>query len=246
MAQSKQSSTRTKKSTSWRKRLVDIFPFSQAQEDFFRYYEKGYNLVLSGAAGCGKTFIALHHALNESKEHQYRKKVIIVRSVVPTRDMGFLPGTQKEKEAAYTTPYENIVNELYGDSKAWETLVDQGTIQFMTTSYIRGITLNNSIVIVDEMQNCNFHELDSVITRIGEESRIIFAGDSYQSDFTRDRDRQGINKFLTILEKMNYFRHIRFEWEDICRSGIVRDYIMTKELEEKQESSTYEEWSPGE
>jgi phosphate starvation-inducible protein PhoH len=246
MAQSKQSSTRTKKSTSWRKRLVDIFPFSQAQEDFFRYYEKGYNLVLSGAAGCGKTFIALHHALNESKEHQYRKKVIIVRSVVPTRDMGFLPGTQKEKEAAYTTPYENIVNELYGDSKVWETLVDQGTIQFMTTSYIRGITLNNSIVIVDEMQNCNFHELDSVITRIGEESRIIFAGDYYQSDFTRDRDRQGINKFLTILEKMNYFRHIRFEWEDICRSGIVRDYIMTKELEEKQESSTYEEWSPGE
>jgi len=246
MAQSKQSSTRTKKSTSWRKRLVDIFPFSQAQEDFFRYYEKGYNLVLSGAAGCGKTFIALHHALNESKEHQYRKKVIIVRSVVPTRDMGFLPGTQKEKEAAYTTPYENIVNELYGDSKVWETLVDQGTIQFMTTSYIRGITLNNSIVIVDEMQNCNFHELDSVITRIGEESRIIFAGDYYQSDFTRDRDRQGINKFLTILEKMNYFRHIRFEWEDICRSGVVRDYIMTKELEEKQESSTYEEWSPGE
>jgi len=246
MAQSKQSSTRTKKSTSWRKRLVDIFPFSQAQEDFFRYYEKGYNLVLSGAAGCGKTFIALHHALNESKEHQYRKKVIIVRSVVPTRDMGFLPGTQKEKEAAYTTPYENIVNELYGDSKVWETLVDQGTIQFMTTSYIRGITLNNSIVIVDEMQNCNFHELDSVITRVGEESRIIFAGDYYQSDFTRDRDRQGINKFLTILEKMNYFRHIRFEWEDICRSGIVRDYIMTKELEEKQESSTYEEWSPGE
>lgn len=246
MAQSKQSSTRTKKSTSWRKRLIDIFPFSQAQEDFFRYYEKGYNLVLSGAAGCGKTFIALHHALNESKEYQYRKKVIIVRSVVPTRDMGFLPGTQKEKEAAYTTPYENIVNELYGDSKAWETLVDQGTIQFMTTSYIRGITLNNSIVIVDEMQNCNFHELDSVITRVGEESRIIFAGDYYQSDFTRDRDRQGINKFLTILEKMNYFRHIRFEWEDICRSGIVRDYIMTKELEEKQESSTYEEWSPGE
>jgi len=245
MAQNKQSSIKIEKSTSWRKRLIDIFPFSQAQEDFFQYYKKGYNLILSGAAGCGKTFIALHHALNEAKEYQYRKKVIIVRSVVPTRDMGFLPGTQKEKEAAYTTPYENIVNELYGDSNAWETLVDRGTIQFMTTSYIRGITLNNSIVIVDEMQNCNFHELDSVITRIGEESRIIFAGDYYQSDFTRAHDRQGINKFLTILEKMNYFRHIRFGWEDICRSGIVRDYIMTKELEEKQESNTYEEWSPG-
>ena len=174
-------------------------------------------------------------------------------SVVPTRDMGFLPGTQKEKEAAYTTPYENIVNELYGDGKAWETLVDRGVIQFMTTSYIRGITLNNSIVIIDEMQNCNFHELDSIITRVGEESRIIFTGDYYQSDFTRDRDRRGINKFLTILEKMNYFTHIRFEWEDICRSGIVRDYIMTKELEEKESSespkseyySEADEWRPG-
>lgn len=256
MAQNKPSTTRTKKSTSnpaWRKRLIEILPFSQSQEDFFRYYQKGYNLVLSGAAGCGKTFIALHQALNECKDHQYRKKVIIVRSVVPTRDMGFLPGTQKEKEAAYTTPYENIVNELYGDGKAWETLVDRGVIQFMTTSYIRGITLNNSIVIIDEMQNCNFHELDSIITRVGEESRIIFTGDYYQSDFTRDRDRRGINKFLTILEKMNYFTHIRFEWEDICRSGIVRDYIMTKELEEKESSespkseyySEAEEWRPG-
>jgi len=103
---------------SWRKRLIDISPFSQGQEDFFRYYEKGYNMVLSGAAGCGKTFIALHQALSESKESQYRKRVIIVRSVVPTRDMGFLPGSQKEKEAAYTTPYEGIVNELYGDPKA--------------------------------------------------------------------------------------------------------------------------------
>jgi len=218
---------------SWRKRLIDISPFSQGQEDFFRYYEKGYNMVLSGAAGCGKTFIALHQALSESKESQYRKRVIIVRSVVPTRDMGFLPGSQKEKEAAYTTPYEGIVNELYGDPKAWATLSGHDIIRFMTTSYIRGITLRDSIVIVDEMQNCNFHELDSVITRIGDGSRIIFAGDYYQSDFIRNNEREGINKFLTILEKMNYFKHIRFGWEDICRSGIVRDYIMTKELEEK-------------
>jgi predicted ribonuclease YlaK len=218
---------------SWRKRLIDISPFSQGQEDFFRYYEKGYNMILSGAAGCGKTFIALHQALSESKESQYRKKVIIVRSVVPTRDMGFLPGSQKEKEAAYTTPYENVVNELYADGKAWHMLTERDVIRFMTTSYIRGITLRNSIVIVDEMQNCNFHELDSVITRIGEGSRIIFAGDYYQSDFTRNNEREGINKFLSILEKMNYFKHIRFGWEDICRSGIVRDYIMTKELERR-------------
>ena len=107
------------------------------------------NMVLSGAAGCGKTFIVLHQALSESKDSQYRKKVIIVRSVVPTRDMGFLPGSQKEKEAAYTTPYENVVNELYADGKAWEMLTERDVIRFMTTSYIRGITLRNSIVIVD-------------------------------------------------------------------------------------------------
>lgn len=236
MAQSKQQSSREKSGVAtWKKRLIDVSPFTQAQERFFDYYDKGYNMVLSGAAGCGKTFIALFKALEESKASHYRKKIVLIRSVVPTRDMGFLPGTQKEKEAAYTTPYESIVNELYGDRKAWEMLTNMGVISFLTTSYIRGITLRNSIMVVDEMQNCNFHELDSVITRVGEGSRIIFAGDYYQSDFFRKEEKEGINKFLTIVDKMNYFKHIRFEWEDICRSGIVRDYIMTKELEERHE-----------
>lgn len=208
---------------------MDVSPFTQAQQDFFSFYEKGYNIVLSGSAGCGKTFIALYKALEESKETQYKKKVIIVRSVVPTRDMGFLPGTQKEKEAAYIIPYRMLVNSLYNDSGAWDALHERGIIEFMTTSYIRGITLNDCIIIVDEMQNCNFHELDSIITRVGENSRIIFAGDYYQSDFTRKDEQLGINRFLSILEKMTYFTHIKFTWADICRSGIVRDYIMTKE-----------------
>lgn len=242
MAQNKQSIRSENSGDShsvWKKRLIDICPFTQSQEDFFSYYDKEYNIILSGAAGCGKTFIALYKALEESKKHQYKKKVIIVRSVVPTRDMGFLPGTQKEKEAAYVIPYQAIVNSLYCDSNAWDILCDRGIIQFMTTSYIRGITLCNSIIIVDEMQNCNFHELDSVITRVGEESRIIFAGDYYQSDFTRNSEKQGINDFLKILDKMNYFKHIRFTWADICRSGIVRDYIVTKEqMEETHEQSS--------
>lgn len=220
-------------SVGFRKRIRDITPFSPAQKEFFEYYESGFNLMLSGAAGCGKTFIALYKALEESRAASYRKKVVVVRSVVPTRDMGFLPGTQQEKEAAYITPYKAIVSDLYGEEKAWESLVSRGALTFMTTSYIRGITLDNSIVIVDEAQNCNFHELDSIITRIGQGSRIIFAGDYYQSDFHRDSEKDGIKAFTKILRKMNYFKEVNFGWEDIVRSGIVRDYIMTKELLER-------------
>jgi phosphate starvation-inducible protein PhoH len=247
----------------FRKSLIDVSPLTPSQLEFFDKYDQDYGLVLSGSAGCGKTFIALFKALEEAKASNYKKTVTIVRSVVPTRDMGFLPGTQKEKEAAYTTPYESLVNSLYGDSNAWETLCGMGVIQFITTSYIRGITIKNSIIIVDECQNCNFHELDSIITRIGSGSRIIFAGDYNQSDFTHKKDKDGFGKFLKILNRLNYFHEIQFDWSDIVRDGVVRDYVMTREIVEKEmdqsgntrtinSGSTYiknvdgvEEWSPG-
>ena len=160
------------------------------------------------------------------------EKVIIVRSAVPTRDMGFLPGTQEEKEDAYTAPYKAIVNDLFLDQEAWTKLTSGKTIEFLTTSFIRGITIKNAIVIVDESQNCNYHELCSVITRLGEDCRFIMSGDYYQSDFTRKGDQDGIKEFINIIQHMNSFDHIEFKWEDIVRSGFVRDFIMTKELYE--------------
>jgi predicted ribonuclease YlaK len=217
--------------------LSDISPMTKTQELVFNAYQKDYNVVMSGAAGCGKTFIAIAMALKQIIAENYKMKLIIVRSVVPTRDMGFLPGSQADKEAAYTTPYEEIVNELFCDGQAWKKLIDRGTIRFLTTSFIRGITIRNAIILVDEAQNCNFHELDSIMTRCGTNSRIIFTGDYYQTDFERDKDKNGINEFIEIVDRLKYFKHVRFGWEDIVRSSLVRDYIMTKEMIQREKSS---------
>jgi phosphate starvation-inducible PhoH-like protein len=210
--------------------LRELEPITNNQEKVFKAYENGYNLCLSGSAGSGKTFLALYLALEDvlNKETPY-DKVVIIRSVVPTRDIGFLPGNEEEKLDAYAGPYKGIMTELFSDGQAWEKLVNQQYVEFTSTSFIRGITISNAIVIVDEMQNLNFHELDSVITRLGEATKIVLCGDYYQSDFDKEKDRNGILSFLEIVQRMKYFDHIEFSWEDIVRSGLVREYIMTKE-----------------
>ena len=204
------------------------------QEIVFKSWEKN-NMVLSGSAGTGKTFISLYLALKDvlDKKTQYQK-VLIVRSAVPTRDMGFLPGTQEEKEAAYTLPYQIIVNDLFSDPGAWGKLTQLKQVEFCTTSYLRGMTFNDCIIIVDEAQNCNYHELCSIITRVGENCKFVMCGDYYQSDFTRQGDKDGINDFLKILDNMNHFEVVEFVWKDIVRSGLVRDFIMTKEMHERK------------
>jgi len=210
--------------------LKELEPITKNQEKVFKAYEEGYNLCLSGSAGSGKTFLALYLALEDvlSKDTSF-EKVVIIRSVVPTRDIGFLPGNEDEKLDAYAGPYKGIMTELFSDGQAWEKLVNQKYVEFTSTSFIRGITISNAIVIVDEMQNLNFHELDSVITRLGEATKLISCGDYYQSDFDKEKDRNGILSFLEIVQRMKYFDHIEFSWEDIVRSGLVREYIMTKE-----------------
>lgn len=214
--------------------LAKLEPMTSNQEVVFKNWEKN-NMVLSGSAGTGKTFISLYLALKDvlDKNTQY-EKVLIVRSAVPTRDMGFLPGTQEEKEAAYTLPYQVIVNDLFQDREAWDKLTQLKQVEFCTTSYLRGMTFNDCIIIVDEAQNCNYHELCSIITRVGENCKFVMCGDYYQSDFTRQGDKDGINDFLNILENMNNFEVVEFVWKDIVRSGLVRDFIMTKELYERK------------
>lgn len=215
--------------------IRDLEPITKNQGLVFESYKKDHNLVLSGSAGSGKTFLAMYLGLCDvlDKSTQY-DKVIIVRSVVPTRDIGFLPGTEDEKKASYTLPYVAIAAELFDDKGAYDKLVAQDAIQFLTTSFIRGTTLRNAIIIVDEMQNLNFHELDSVITRVGENCRFIMCGDYYQSDFEKKNDKEGILKFMEIIDNMKRFTHIEFTWADIVRSDLVREYIMTKEMLESK------------
>tara|TARA_B110000090_G_scaffold94112_1_gene106221 strand:+ start:467 stop:1150 length:684 start_codon:yes stop_codon:yes gene_type:complete len=212
--------------------LVKLDPLTDNQQLAFNSFASGNHLCLDGSAGTGKTFISLYLALESVFKKEY-DKVIIVRSAVPTRDMGFLPGTQEEKEDAYTAPYKAIVNDLFDDYGGWTKLIEDRKIEFLTTSFIRGITLKKSIVIIDESQNCNYHELCSVITRLGEDCRFIMAGDYYQSDFTRKGDQDGISQFIKIIKNMRAFDHIEFKWEDIVRSSFVRDFIMTKEMLER-------------
>lgn len=209
--------------------MQHIKPITDSQKKAYDCWAKGNNLILSGAAGSGKTFIAIYLALQELINNR-KKRLVILRSVVPTRDIGFLPGTQEEKEAAYLTPYIGVVSEIFNNNPSlFTSFIKNGTIEFLTTSYIRGITLKNAIVVVDEFQNCNFHELDSIITRIGKGSRVIFSGDYYQSDFTNRKEKEGIGEFLKIIECLKHFKKIEFDWKDCVRSGMVRDYLMTKE-----------------
>ena len=211
--------------------LLQFDPITLNQEKTYAAWDEGYNLVLTGTAGTGKTFNALYLALEDvlDKDTDY-DKLIIVRSMVPTRDMGFLPGTKAEKEDAFTTPYKNICCELFGDKASYNKMLIGGQIQFESTSFTRGTTFDNAIIVVDEMQNLNFHELDSVITRVGRSTKIIFSGDYKQSDFKYEDEKQGIVKFLQIVEQLKNFEIINFGWEDIVRSDFVRDYIMTKEM----------------
>lgn len=211
--------------------MLEVTPLTPHQKQAYEAYEDGNSLVLSGSAGTGKTFMALSMALEDvlDKEMRY-DKVVIIRSIVPTRDIGFLPGDEEEKKDAYTGPYRSICAELFNDSDAWMKLKNTGTVNFMSTSFIRGLTISNAVVVLDEMQNLTFHELDSIITRVGDNCRFIMCGDYYQSDFQKEGDKSGIIKFLSIIEQLRNFETIEFGWEDIVRSDFVRDYIMTKEM----------------
>jgi len=212
--------------------LIQIEPITANQEKAFNAWSEGENLVLAGSAGTGKTFIAMYLALQTSLEPSTPyHKVIIIRSVVPTRDIGYLPGTKEEKLEPYESPYKNICLEFFDyEPSSYKKLINNHQMEFLTTSFIRGTQINNSIVIVDEMQNLNFHELDSVITRIGQNCRVIFSGDYYQSDFREGYERDGIQRFLRIVERLKNFSVITFGWDDIVRSDFLRDYIMTKEM----------------
>ena len=212
-----------------------IEPLTENQERFFEQYKKDQNVVAYGCAGTGKTFITLYNALLDVLDPKKPyEKIYLVRSLVATREIGFLPGDHEDKSSLYQIPYKNMVKYMFEmpDDAAFEMLYSnlktQGTISFWSTSFIRGTTFDNAIIIVDEFLNLNFHELDSIITRIGLDSKIMFCGDATQSDLTKTSERTGIMDFMRILQNMPSFDTIEFGAEDICRSGLVKEYITAK------------------
>ena len=215
--------------------MRNIEPLTETQEKLWEEYAKGQNIYAYGCAGTGKTFCLVYNALKEvlSEDSPY-EKVYLVRSLVATREIGFLPGTHDDKSFLYQIPYKNMVKHMFSmyTDKEFETLYDdlqrQETISFWSTSFLRGTTLDNAIVIVDEFQNLNFHELDSIITRVGENSKIMFAGDATQTDLQKVAERTGILDFMQILEGMPEMSKIEFNIEDIVRSGLVRSYLVSK------------------
>ena len=212
-----------------------IEPLTDNQEELFRCYKLDQNLVAYGCAGTGKTFITLYNALSDVlNEKTPYEKIYIVRSLVATREIGFLPGDHEDKSSLYQIPYKNMVKYMFelptenDFEMLYGNLKTQGTISFWSTSFIRGTTLDNSIIIVDEFQNLNYHELDSIITRVGENSKIMFCGDATQSDLVKTNEKNGIIDFMKILRAMPSIDIIEFGIDDIVRSGFVKEYIITK------------------
>lgn len=216
-------------------RLNRIRPKTENQQKTFDAYRSGKHLLLTGTAGTGKTFLSLYLGIVDIFEQDTEyKKMVVIRSVVPTRDMGFLPGNQTEKAKVYEAPYYAIFSELFQRGDAYDVLKQKGAVQFMSTSFVRGITLRDCIVVIDEIQNMTASELHSVFTRVGENCKVLMAGDLKQNDLNGKREMSGFADFIQIINKMKSFECVEFNRDDIVRSDLVKDYIITREILEDQ------------
>jgi predicted ribonuclease YlaK len=207
-----------------------IKPLTENQEKTFNEYEEGNHLVLSGSAGSGKSFLAMYLGLKDLlQENSHYNKLIIIRSAVPSRDLGFVPGTLEEKAKIYQEPYMNIVNELIGRGDAWHFLMNKEIVQFQTTSFLRGLTFSDCIIVFDEFQSATFHEIDTVLTRVGDNCRFMLCGDFNQNDLNIKKEKSGFTDVIKILDKLDNIAHIKFGIQDVVRSGFVREYLKAKE-----------------
>lgn len=213
-----------------------IRPLTENQKTTFEYYDQNYHIMLHGCAGTGKTFVSFYLALNEIlNQNSVYKQLVIVRSAVATRNVGFMPGNLKEKTRVYESPYISICAQLFERGDAYDVLKTKNLIHFMSTSFVRGITINDSIIIVDECENLNFHELDSIITRVGDNCKIIFCGDFYQSDLKLKDERNDILRFIDVIKMIDRVAFIEFNENDIVRSNLVKEYIIAKTRLQRQE-----------
>jgi predicted ribonuclease YlaK len=220
-------------------KIKAVRPITENQKQVFESFYSERNLLLTGSAGTGKTFIACYLGLNEVFDSpEIYHSLTIIRSVVPTRDMGFIPGKIHEKQQVYELPYVSIFQEMshQDEKKSYDKLKSDGLVNFITTSFIRGHTLKNTIVVVDEIQNMTAEEIHTVFTRLGKNTRVIFCGDIRQTDLKMLRQTSGFKDFVKVIDKMKSFDHIAFTRNDIVRSDLVKEYIIAREkLEDSNE-----------
>lgn len=209
--------------------MVKLSPKTATQKEVWDEFYRRSLITLTGAAGSGKTMCAIYLAFKEVFNDWY-KKVVIVRSAVPTRDIGFLPGDQSEKMEVYERPYMDICDFIFNyQSNNYRNLKEAGYLDFMPTSFLRGLTIDDAVIVVDEFSNMTFHELDSILTRVGEDSKIVFCGDIDQTDLFRSKsDKPGFHEFMNVLDNMPSHWNAHFTADDILRSGIVKEYLQTK------------------
>lgn len=238
--------TETKKKIWTKHDMKLVQPRTDKQSDMFRAYNDGQNVAAVGSAGTGKTFLALVLAMNSVLDpHCPQNRVIIVRSVVPTREIGFLPGTAEEKVAVYEQPYKDILHELFGKSMTYDNMKEEGLIEFTPTSFIRGLTWDDAVVVIDECQNLTEHEIHSVMTRLGEDTRVVFAGDFIQSDLDGRRGNEsGFVKAMRVLSEIEEFTTVEFGVQDIVRSNLVKKWIMAYERINSNRSQATTEAEP--
>ena len=215
--------------------LLDIQQITETQQKFYDSYDENKHLVAYGVPGSGKTFSSLYKSLQEVfDETSDKESIYIVRSLVQTRSIGFMPGSETEKQGYFETPYRAMVKHMFqlpsevDFDMLYDNLKSQKTIKFYNTSFLRGLTFDDCVIIVDEFQNLNFHELSSIITRVGENCRIIFSGDAEQTDLISTNEKNGIHDFMRILQIMPSFDILEFGVDDICRSGLVKEFILAK------------------
>lgn len=211
-------------------------PFTTNQQNASDGFKSGKNLCLTGYAGTGKTYIALHHAINDYISGKI-DHISIYRSAVQTVDIGFLPGTEAEKMGPFETPYIQIVNKILGRADAYQILKTKGIISFDSTSFLRGITLDRCCVVVDEAQNLDRHEVGTIMTRLGKDTRVILCGDIRQSDV--DFQDSGLGFLRAVLRRMGetYFSMVDMQKEDIVRSGLVKAWIIAAEEYEREQKA---------
>jgi phosphate starvation-inducible PhoH-like protein len=215
--------------------MCDLLPMTANQKLVFDAFHSGKNLFLSGLAGTGKTFISVALALQDILRGTCtQERLMIMRSAVPTRDMGFLPGSVKEKIRVYEAPYHAICSEIFNRGDAYDILKSKGLIQFSTTSHIRGLTIMDAIVVIDEIQNLSAHEANSLITRMGVNTRVIICGDLRQNDLVYTREQSGMGDIIKIISRMKSFAMVEFEREDIVRSAFVKEYLIARDDLERE------------